>query len=142
MWEKSFMLSIIIHYKKKNYIFAIFTFLLDKNYALKKGLVGGICIQFFLLIYLLRHKYLQHSSWLHSTLLDAHLYMRTDATAYNRFCRKTLSEIGIWHSKPLIVPSKGCVKGSFFLFFQHTIEARKRKANPLKYIVLIRDLKI
>ena len=102
-------------------------------------------IQFLLMIYLLRHKYLQHSSWLHSTLCT-NIYENGRYSL--QFCRKTLSEIGIRYSNPLIVPSKGCVKGSFFLFFQHTIEPRKRKANPLKssnyflYISLIEGLKI
>ena len=63
-----------------------------------------------------------------------------EAVAYNRFCRKTLSEIGIWYSKPLILPSKGCVKGSFFLFFQHTIEPRKKKGESLKIFKLFFSL--
>ena len=93
-------------------------------------------IQFLHLIYLLRHKYLEHSSWLHSTLCT---YVYENGRYSLQFCRKTLSEIGIGHSKPLIVPSKGCVKGSFFLFFQHTIEARKRKAQNiiLKFFIAL-----
>ena len=137
MWEKSFI-SIII---KRKITFEINFLQFSQSCWTKIILLGNI--QFLLLIYLLRLKYLQHSSWLHSTLCT--FIYENGGCIIQQVLPQNFERNWNLVFKAFDCAFKRLCKRIFLSFLptHNAIEPRKRKANPLKssnyflYIFLI-----